>query len=446
LRGVEGVKRFRSVVTDASGRIWFSLNRGISVVDPARLHSSSEPAIVRVQSVTVDGKALDVRAGGEMHLPRRSGQRIVFGFAGLSLSVPERVRHRFRMDGFDHQWSDPTAARETAYTNLAAGHYRFRVMASNPDGVWTGAESTFAFEVDPRVWQTWWFRAAAVIAVMGVIFAFYRYRLMLATRRLNVRFEERLAERTRIAQELHDTLLHGFLSASMQVHVAADSLPDESKVKPGLNRAIQLMGQVIDEGRSAVRGLRSTHNAASLDLEQAFLRVQEEYSGAADGGPAFRVIVEGDPRPLHPLVRDEIYRIGREALWNAFRHAHATEIDVELKYGARNLRVLVRDNGGGIDPQILSKGRDGHWGLSGMRERAERIHATLRVWSNESSGTEVELTIPGSIAFQNRHPRRWFPRWPWKQGPVKTATQHKEREQHHEERGSEVPHQGAQRR
>ena len=232
------------------------------------------------------------------------------------------------------------------------------------------------------------------------------------TQRINLRFQERLAERTRIAQELHDTLLQGFLSASMQVHVAADRLPDDSSVKPILTRALELMGQVIEEGRNAVRGLRSSRSA-SLDLEQAFSRIQQEF---ATGEPprddiGFRVIVDGERRPLHPILRDEVYRIGREALMNAFRHAHAKNIEMELRYSSNRFRILVRDDGCGIDPNVLRTGRDGHWGLSGMRERADRIGAQFHVLSNVSAGTEIELSVPGSVAFQDQTSNgSWFRR------------------------------------
>ncbi len=222
------------------------------------------------------------------------------------------------------------------------------------------------------------------------------------TERMSMRFEERLAERTRIAQELHDTLLQGFLSVSMQAHVVSDMLPADSDAKPTFTRALQLMGQVIEEGRNTVRGLRSS-NKASLDLEHAFARIREELSvdGAGDEPIEFRVIVDGQPRPLHPLLRDEVYRIGREALINAFRHARAKSVDLELKYSPSHLRVVVRDDGCGIDPQILGEGRDGHWGLSGMRERSDRIGAQFHVWSSPAAGTEVELRVPAHVAFED---------------------------------------------
>jgi len=237
---------------------------------------------------------------------------------------------------------------------------------------------------------------------VACIVLLYRLRLRQATNRINLSFQERLAERTRIAQELHDTLLQGFLSASMQVHVAADRLPDDSAVKPTLNRALELMRQVIDEGRNAVRGLRSTRSA-SLDLEQSFARIQQEIAGSDPDSERveFRVVVGGERRPLHPVLRDEVYRIGREAVINAFRHAHAGKIEMELRYSARNLTLMVRDDGRGIDPNMLKAGRDGHFGLVGMRERADRIGARLQVMSSASAGTEIELSIPGNIVFQN---------------------------------------------
>jgi signal transduction histidine kinase/ligand-binding sensor domain-containing protein len=399
LRGLEGVKRHQSVVTDPSGRIWFSLNRGISVVDPARLTRNAAPAIAQVQAILADGDPIGLR--NSVHIPG-GHQRITFAFAGLSLSIPDRVRFRYLLEPFDHGWSEPVSAREAVYTNLSPGPYRFRIVASNPDGVWSGKEAAIAFDVDPLFWQAWWFRTGCLLSCLGAMWALYRFRLRQLTRQLSLRTEERVAERTRIAQELHDTLLQGFLSASMQVHVAADRLPGDSPVKPILTRAIQLMGQVIEEGRNAVRGLRASESV-SLDLERAFSLIRQEIVPLqqAEAPVEFRVIVDGQQRPLRPLLRDEVYRIGREALTNAFRHARAKRIEVELKYCSARLQMLVRDDGCGIDPRILRSGRDGHWGLSGMRERADQIGAKFHVRSGAAAGTEVELSIPSHVAFED---------------------------------------------
>jgi signal transduction histidine kinase len=260
------------------------------------------------------------------------------------------------------------------------------------------------------VWQRWWFALACVIAGVLAIFGFYRLRLHQMSNKLNIRFEERLAERMRVAQELHDTLLQGVLSASMQLHVAVEQLPPDSPVQPALGRILQLMGQVVEEGRNTVRGLRSTM-AGAHDLEESFSRIPQELSIQQEIG--FRVIVEGLALPLHPAVRTDVYSIGREALLNAFRHSRASNVEMELEYAAHQLRVLVRDNGCGIDPQVLHSGRDGHWGLSGMRERAERIGARLKVLSSPVGGTEVELRVPSRIAFESAPSHRaskWFAR------------------------------------
>jgi signal transduction histidine kinase len=231
------------------------------------------------------------------------------------------------------------------------------------------------------------------------------------THQLNLRFEERLAERTRIAQELHDTLLQGVLSSSMQLNVANDQLSSDSPAKSLIERVLELMGHVVEDGRNAVRGLRLTKERTQ-DLDEAFSRIPQEL--AVQEVADFRVIVEGTSRPLHPVIRDEVYRIGREAVINAFRHSGARNIEVELEYGLHELRIRIRDDGSGIDRQVLHAGRDGHWGLSGMRERAERIGARLKVWSRIASGTEVDLRVPGRVAFEasiSGHESKWLPRW-----------------------------------
>ncbi len=394
LRGLVGVKRHRSVVTDTLGRIWFSMNRGISVVDPARLMVGSAPAIAHVQAISADGETIAL--GDPVRIPA-GRQRITFSFTGLSLSVPERVRFRYWLEGFDKGWSAPVSEREAVYTNLSPDSYRFRVIASNTDGAWNSSEAGIGFEVEAEFWQSWWFRLCSLLALALVIAGVYRFRLHQMKQQLSVRFEERLSERTRIAQDLHDTLLQGFLSASMQLQVAADRLPGDSPAAPLLGRVLQLMAQVIEEGRSTVRGLRAS-TSGDGDLGQAFSRIKEEL--AIGDQVAFRVIIAGQPRSLHPILRDEVYRIGREALVNAFRHSRAKSIEIEIEYAAKRFRFLVRDNGCGIEPGVLQSGREGHWGLPGMRERAERIGGELRVWSGPSAGTEVELSVPGDTAYR----------------------------------------------
>ena len=227
----------------------------------------------------------------------------------------------------------------------------------------------------------------------------YLFRLRPTFGEMRARIEERLAERTRIAQDLHNTVLQGIVSAAMQLRVAVDQLPANLPATLRLSRVLELMRHVREEGRNAVRGLRSS-NSDSDDLGQAFSRIPRDLGIEAQID--FRVIVLGSARKLHPLIRDEVYHIGRELLVNAFRHSRASCIEVELEYAPKRFRIVVRDDGRGIDPQVLLAGRDGHWGLPGMRERAERVGARLRVWSRTAAGTEVELSVPNSIAFESR--------------------------------------------
>jgi len=425
LLGNAGVRRDRSVIKDNHGRVWFSLNRGISVAEPGQLKGDSAPAITHIEMVSADGNPIDLQ--GMPRIPS-SQQRIVFAYTGLSLTVPDRVQYRYRLDGFDHDWSEPVSARQAIYTNLDPGPYRFRVIASNSYGQWNGSEATLNFRIQPAFWQAWWFQLLSLLALTCVVWIFYRLRMHQMAKQLNVRFEERLTERMRIAQELHDTLLQGLLSASMQLHVATDQVADNSPAKPLLARVLQLMGQVVEEGRDALRGLRSSARDA-FNLEQAFSHVPQELP--TQQGIAFRVIVDGQPRPLHPVIRDEVYRIGREALVNAFRHAHASSIEVEVQYTASDLRILVRDDGSGIDPQVLRSGREGHWGLPGMRERAERIEAKLKVWSRSAAGTEIELIVPGNVAYPHQPGSGWRS-WLARLYPLKARTRNSRANDKHE--------------
>jgi len=260
----------------------------------------------------------------------------------------------------------------------------------------------------PAFWQTWWFLLGAAAVFALAVLGLFRVRIRQVTRQHSLRLEERLAERTRIAQELHDTLLQDFLSVSMQLHVVNDQLAPDSPAKPPVSRVLDMMGRVIQDGRNTLQGLRSS-NWGSQDLEVAFLRIQQEL--AIQKQAHFRVIIHGKARPLRPVIGDDVYLIGREALANAFRHSGASEIELELEYAAHQLRLLVRDNGCGIATNVLQSGSAGRWGLSGMRERTEKIGARLRVLSRAEAGMEIELSVPSQIAYLPRdsdRPSRWL--------------------------------------
>jgi len=395
--GLRGLPRQREPLPTAAraadGRIWFATTGGIAVIDPRRWPTNAVPPPVLIEEVVADDRELRTASG--MELPPNT-RNLRLRFTALSLTVPERVRFRYRLDGYDDDWHGPVGARTVTYTNLPPRSYRFRVVACNNDGLWNDAGAALSFAILPAFHQTRVFQALLLAAIGALAWAAYRWRVRQVAARLDLQFEERLSERMRIARELHDTLLQGFLSASMQLHVAIGEIPKETPARSRLDRVQQLMGRVIEEARGALRGLRS-REAAAEDLGQALSRVRSELG--AQEGPAFRVIAEGPVRPLRPIIRDEVYRIGREAVVNAFRHAGARTIEVELEFGWRQLRLLIRDDGKGIDPEVLHAGVEGHWGLSGMRERAEDIGGRLRLWSRNGVGTEVDLVVPNRVAF-----------------------------------------------
>ena len=340
---------------------------------------------------------------GELVRIPSSRKRITFMFSGLSLAVPERIRFRYFLDSFDRGWSEPTAAREAVYTNLTPGSYRFRVIASNSYGQWNDSEAAISLEVDPAFWQTWWFRVSCVAPFLALLWALYQLRLRQVSRQFTIRLEERVSERTRIARDLHDTLLQSFHGLLFRLQAARNLFPrrPEEAIQV-LDGAITTAEQAISEGRDAIQGLRPAP-AAQSDLAHLLTVIGQELAGSQDPGrvsPNFSVTVEGARQTLSPILQDEIYRIAREVIGNAFRHANASQIEAEIRYDDGLLRLRIRDDGKGTDPKVLKEGaRAGHWGLPGIRERAEQIGARLDFWSEAGAGTEVELTVPASVAY-----------------------------------------------
>jgi signal transduction histidine kinase len=402
----EGMNRSRSVVADSDGRIWFSLGRGISVVDPSHMPDSSAPSIAHVEAVLADDLLISVT--GPVRVPP-SPKRIAFAYTALSLASPERIRFRYIVDGFDRNWSAPVATREAVYTNLPPGSYRFRVIASNSSGVWNEAGASLEFSVLPAFYQTNWFRALCGAAFLLLLWGIYRLRVQQLQHQLAIGLEARVNERTRIARELHDTLLQSLQGLMLHFQTGIDLLPRRpAEARKTLEIAVDRADQAINEGRDAVQGLRASA-VETNDLVSA-VRILGEELGAAvtnQNSAVFEVEVEGAPRNLHPILRDEVYRIAAEAMRNAFQHAHAQRIEVEILYGERWLRLRVRDDGKGIDPKFLSAdGRAKHYGLHGLRERAQLVGGKLTVWSKLDSGTEVDLSIPASTAYATSYRRR----------------------------------------
>ena len=401
LDGVEGIKRQPSVIADSSGRIWFSMNHGISVVDPTRAAKGGAPVLAKIDAVSVDGVPIDVAESIRIPSVR---QRVAFDFSGVSLSMPERVLYRYHLDGFDRGWSAPVAAREAVYTNLDPGSYTFRVIASNSEGVWNRDGPSLNLTIVPAFYQTNWFLLLCAAVVATVAWAVYQWHVGQVTARMDIQFIERLSERTRIARELHDTLLQSFQGLILHFQTARDMLPkDPSGAGKSLDTALESADQAMVEGRNAIYDIRGS-TLVDDDLAHTITSLGDELGAARVGGvaPKFSVVEEGTAKPLDPIFQDDVYHIVREALRNSFKHSEAQNIEAEITYGKRLLRVRIRDDGKGIDRKVLEEGeRAGHWGLPGMRERAKRISGQLAVWSEPGVGTEVELNLPGSLVYES---------------------------------------------
>jgi len=399
------------VARTPDGRIWFLPWDGVSVVDPKNLHFNKLPPPVHVEQVIADHKTYD--ATSLMRLPPLV-RDLEIDYTALSLVAPEKIRFRYKLENWDRDWQDAGNRRQAVYGNLSPGNYRFRVIACNNSGVWNEAGTFLDFSVAPAYYQTLWFRLSCVFVFLALLAGLYRFRVRQLAGQFNLRLEERVNERTRIARDLHDTLLQSFQGLMLKFRVLAFLLPDRpGEARKMLEEVIEQARAAITEGRDAVHGLRSSM-VATNDLAQAISTLGEQLNAGQAGqqSPDFRVHVEGAPREIVPLLRDDVYRIAVEALRNAFRHAHPKQIEVEIRYDQRQFRLRVRDDGKGIDPTVLAgDGQSGHYGLPGMHERAKLIGGKLEVWSELHSGTEIELTIPASVAYAESPVRRRLMFW-----------------------------------
>ena len=385
-----------TAVEASDGRIWFATDSGLAWIDPARIEKNNLPPPVVVKSLTTDEKTY--QSTEILELPKGT-ENLRINYTALSLSVPERVRFKYLLEGVDDNWRDAGTHREASFTNLGPGAYRFRVIASNNDGVWNEEGAVLEFTILPMFYQTNWFLALCATALGFLFWLGYRWRVRQVKYLLQLQFQERLAERTRIAQDLHDKLLQGFVSAKMQLFTEVHDLPPETPKARRLKGIYELLGQLIEEGRNTVKDLRASEYDELTDFEKKFLKIREEFDSSKNVD--FRILINGTQRLLHPLVGNEMLQIGHEALINAFLHSRATTIEIEIEYGIRSLNLIVRDNGCGIDSEILRSGREGHWGLTGMRERAEKIKAEIRILSRVNAGTEVVVSVPRRFAFKN---------------------------------------------
>jgi signal transduction histidine kinase/ligand-binding sensor domain-containing protein len=396
---------FPTAVSATDGRIWFGFRSGVVSVDPEDPNLNAPVPPVSIVRAIADGKTFSAPTTAKLAARTKN---LEIDYTAVSLNRAARVRFRYKLKDIDAGWRDAGSRRQAFYNDLPPGMHRFVVSASNGDNVWNESGATLDIDVPAAFDQTTWFRSLCVLGALLGLSGILRLRIRQTVAKVQAQLRERTLERERIAGDLHDTLLQDYLSASLQAHAAFGRLAEDSPAKQPLRRALELMGKASEESRIALRGLRSSQ-LGDLELGQAFSRVPQELPAPADVG--FRVRVEGRPRSLRPVLLDDVYRIGREAIVNAFQHAGATNIEVELEYATNRLRVMVQDDGCGIDDHMLQSGKPGHWGLKGMRERAERIGAKLNLFSNRGAGTQVVLTVAARLAFEPEEVgkrRRWF--------------------------------------
>jgi signal transduction histidine kinase len=381
-------------------------SEGIQVVDPHRLSFNTVRPPVHVERLIANHEIRSQRLPGgtaapTVRLPPRV-RDLQIDYTALSFVAPEKVRFKYRLDGQDSDWREVVNERRVQYSNLHPGTFRFRVIAANNSGVWNEQGDVLEFSIAPAYYQTVWFRALCAAGGLGLLWAGYQLRVRQLHHRFEMALEARVSERTRIARELHDTLLQSFQGLLLRFQTVSQLWAERPEVaKEKLDHAINEAARAITEGRNAVQGLRGS-TAATSDIADAIGTLGAELATAPGDHPApvFQVTVEGEPRPLHPILRDDVYKITAEALRNAFRHADARNVDVEIRYDRAQFRLRVQDDGKGFDEALLPRqAAAGHYGVPGMRERAELMGGTLTVWSKQGAGTGVELCIPSRSAY-----------------------------------------------
>jgi len=403
--GFNGSATWRPIAATPDGRrIWVGGTEGVGWIDPAQKRSAGVVPRPLIRALTAEGRQFEPVRGLQLAKGTRSLQ---IDYTALSYAHPERVRFRYRLEGVDDAWVEAAARRQAFYTNLGPGTYTFAVTAGNGTAPTDGSTVSFAFVIPPTFMQSRAFVALCVLMFGAALILIYRMRVRQITTRVRGRLEDRLAERERIARELHDTLLQGTEGLMLTVHAAARRIPSEDPTRQMLDLALERASGVMAEGRDRIQDLRSTVDS------RAELSASLAAFGAAlakAGGTEFRVVLEGRIRELAPGVDEEMALVGREALSNAFRHASAQSIELQVIYGETDLRLRIRDDGRGLDEKILATGSPpGHWGLQGMQERAHQLGGRLDVWSRPDAGTEIELVVPAPTAYPARAARR---RWP----------------------------------
>jgi signal transduction histidine kinase/ligand-binding sensor domain-containing protein len=399
---------FPRVTHSADGRVWFANDTALQMIDPRAAPVPPVPlAPVQIEQLVADGKAYPL--AGEVALPILA-RDVRIDYTSPSFAAPQRVVFQYRLDGLDDKWVDAANRRQAFFNKLQPGLYRFRVRAGTSGMRWSDAESVVAFRVPPRFYQTSWFMCLAVGATLILAYLMYAARIDAIKRGLRAKLQVRLDERERIARDLHDTLFQDIQGVLLTIDNSTNKLAAGDPTRQALKNALLRSDRVIADSRERVLELRA-EDVERRTIGTALNRVGNDLSTLYERAPSFRVIELGTEEFLHPLVFEEVFHIGREALLNAFRHSGAEQVETEILFARDVLSIRITDNGVGIDERMLSEGgKPGHFGLRGMYERAQRIGAKLAIRSKPGAGTEVALSIARAIAIESRR-EGW--KWPW---------------------------------
>ena len=365
------------------GKLWFATLKGAATVDPAHLAMNHVPPLMSIEQVSVDDKPEIVR---DTVTIQPGGRRFAFEYAALSFAAPQKVRFKYRLEGFDHAWVEAGTLRTAYYTNLPPGRYTFQVLACNNDGVWSGAPASLAIRLEPYFYQTIWSYLLLALTAALLWYGWYRWRVQ----QVESRFRAVLAERNRIAREIHDTLAQGFVAVSVQLQIVSRLLGSSTDTaRQHLGQAQDLVRSGLEDARKAIWELRS-QSAENQDLAAKLVKMADRVTTGTEIKTEVRV--NGTYHPLPERVEDELLRIAQEAVTNAVRHADPNRVEIQLRFAGKRMELSVEDNGRGFSGEIPST-QDGHFGLTGMKERAQQIGGSLTVSSKEGQGTRVCVCV-----------------------------------------------------
>jgi len=406
----------------ASGEMFFGGFSGGVAFYPNKIVNRSSSAPLVLTDFRLTGKSVEIGPHSPLQKSISYASEVTLtheenifslSFAALTYSNPAGNRYRYKLQGLDRDWIQVGSDRGIAtYTTLPAANYTFYLQSANRQGGWDEPGLALRIRILPAWWQTLWFRAISTFAGLAILWLAYLMRLKQVTRQVQVRMYERLAERERIARDLHDTFFQGIQGLFLRFHTATSQLSQNEPARDVFENVLRQSDDVMKEGRELLLDLRSA-TGSNTDLPSALADAGRQFQ---EVHPCeFNVIVNGEARALHPIVCNELSQIGKEALNNSFHHSRASQIEAEVHYESNQLRLRIRDNGIGIDSHILQQGnRSGHWGLPGMRERAGKLGTAVDIWSRSGGGTEIELRVPARVAYTaslNRNSISWFRRW-----------------------------------